>query len=376
MNRSSVSARNTSPKTKTQPEGERDGFFEGPDPITWLHIVGTNLFLELPRKKTSTLGSSTKNDVVMKAPFISRRHCTLTRLFDGLRVEDHSKNGTWVEHRLAKEATRDVRPGGTFTAGGITFLALNDAMHAAFPVLSDILDLEDDDPFTTSEPGWPRPSNVIVWAAGLDHLLILGPRGCGQEKLVDTIHAISPMRARDSVRVDSFPRDRTGQRELLLRAQKTTLIVSIDDDTPEIDRTFASMLFSPSYRIRVLVIAPSFERAHKVLGADLTAMRRIELRPLAFRTDQLARLLDRQLEEFGSPLRFEQLTKANQEALAMCEWRKNLDDLRTTAQRLAALQPARSLRQATTALGIKNFNVMQKWFSDTMKLTLPLTPDR
>lgn len=374
MNRSSVSTKNTSPKTRTQPEGERDGFFEGPDPITWLHIVGTTLFLELPRKKTSELGSSSKNDIVIKAPFISRRHCTLTRLFDGLRVEDHSKNGTWVEHRLAREATRDVRPGGTFTAGGVTFLALNDAMHSAFPILSDILDLEDEDPFMAT-PAWPMPSNVIAWGSGTEHLLVTGPRGCWQQQLVETIHSISPMRTRDAVRVTALPPDRAGQRELLMRAQKTSLVIAIDDETAEIDRTFASMLFSPSYRIRVLVIAPSFERAQKVLGTELTAMRRIELRPLAFRTDQLARLLDKQLDEAGSALRFEQLTTANRDALTASEWRRNLDDLRIAAQRLAAVHRARTLRQAMKLLGIKNFNVLQTWFTDTMQLTLPLTAD-
>lgn len=363
-------------KTKTQPDSERDGFYEGPDPITWLHIVGTEVNFELPRKKTSTLGSSSKNDIVIKAQYISRRHCTLTRLYDGVRVDDHSKNGTWVDHRPTKEATKDVRPGQTFVAGPITFLALNDEMHAAFPSLSEILDWEDADPFTPFDRGWPLPSTAIVWGSGADHLMIVGPRGCGQDQLVETIHAVSPMRDRKLVWSGAIPTDRAGQKDLLLRSQKTTLALSIDDKTEAIDPAFVSMLFSPSYRVRVLVCAPSFERAQEVLGRQHTGMRRIELRPLAFRTDQLVRILDRRLEEEGSTLRFDQLTKANREALMNCEWRRNLDDLRVAAQRLAAVHQAPSLRKAAAALGIKNFNVMQKWFSDTMKLSLPLTKDR
>jgi len=35
-------------KTKTQPESQREGFFEGPDPVTWLHIRGTVHHFELP----------------------------------------------------------------------------------------------------------------------------------------------------------------------------------------------------------------------------------------------------------------------------------------------------------------------------------------
>jgi hypothetical protein len=372
MTRASVSARTTALKTKTQPEGERDVFFEGPDPITWLHIIGTAHFLAVPRKKTCTLGSSSKNDIVIKSPYISRRHCTLTRLYDGMRVEDQSKNGTFVDHRRALEETRDVRPGARFNAGGITFLALNDAMHAAFPRLSEILDWEDGAAFSSREPAWPTPSGVIVWGSGTDHLLILGPRGCGQDRLTETIHGISPMRDKPVVRVAAVPADRAGQRELLLRAQKSTLVLAIGDDTPTIDSAFASMLFSPSYRIRVLVCAPSVDRAADVLGREHAAMRRIELRPLAFRTDQLVRILDTLLAEVGTPLRFEKLTKSNQQALVACEWKRNLDDLHTAAARLAAIHSAGSLRQSVGVLGIKNFNVLQKWFTDTMKLTLPL----
>jgi len=362
-------------KTKTQPDAERDGFYEGPDPITWLHIVGTAVFLELPRKKAVTLGSSSKNDIVIKAPYISRRHCTLTRLYDGVRVDDHSKNGTWVNHRSAREAPKEVSPGQTFVAGRVSFLALNDEMHASFPILSEILDWEEADPFTPFEPGWPMPSNVVVWGAGTDHLLVLGPRGCGQEQLAETIHAISPMRDRKIVWANSLPRDRAGQKDLLLRAQKTTLVLTIDDKTAASERGFVSMVFSPSYRIRVLVCAPSIDRVQAVLGAEYTSMRRVELRALAFRTDQLVRIFDRRLEEIGSPLRFDQLTKVNRDALMRCEWRRNLDDLRVAAQRLDAVERTGSLRKAALALGIKNFNVMQNWYTDTMKLTLPLTAE-
>lgn len=368
----------TSPsaKTKTLPESERDGFYDGPDPITWLHIVGTALFFALPRKRTITVGSSSASDVVVKAPYVSRRHCTLTRLYDGIRIEDHSKNGTWIDHRAASERPREVHPGGTFTAGGVTFVALNDEMRARFSTLSEILDWEDDEPLARPLHGWPSPSNVIVWGSGADPLLVIGPRGCGQQRLVEAIHAISPMRERALVSVDEIPADRGGQKDLLLRAQKATLVVSIGDDIQPIDPAFGSMLFSPSYRVRVLVCAPSFDRAQKALGSQHACMRRIELRPLAFRTDQLGRILDHQLEQVGSPLRFEQLTATNRNALMTCEWRRNLDDLQIAAQRLAAIERTGSLRKAAVAVGIKHFNVMQKWYSDTMRLKLPLKSSR
>jgi energy-coupling factor transporter ATP-binding protein EcfA2 len=364
------------PKTKTQPDSERDGFYEGPDPITWLHVVGTGLSFKVPRKKTCTLGASPKNDIVVQTPYMSGHHCTLTRLYDGLSVEDHSKNGTWVDHRAAKDSPREVRPGGTFVADRITFLALNDSMHAAFPTLSDILGWEEGEPFTPAESAWPTPSSVTIWASGTENLLITGPRGCGQERLAETIHAISPMRDKKCLVVESVPVDRAAQRDLLVQAQKTTVVLVVDAKTKLLDATFASMLFSPSYRIRVLVSAPSFDAALKVLGPKSSVMRRVDLRPLAFRPDQLPRVLDRELEKIGSPLRFDQLTKHNREVLLKNEWRRNLDDVVLAAPKLAEVHRTGKLRQAALALGIKNFNNLQSWFSVTMKLELPLAVER
>src|SRR6266496_4174575 len=107
-----------------------------------------------------------------------------------------------------KEA-KDVRPGETFgVAGGVTFLALNDEMQAAYPILSDILDWEDQEALIPIDTGWPTPSKVTVWASGNDHVLITGKRGCDQDRLARAIHSISPMRARDLVWVDSVPTDR------------------------------------------------------------------------------------------------------------------------------------------------------------------------
>jgi len=85
-------------KTKTVPEDKRYGLFEGPDPVTWIHIFGTAHRFELPRNvKVITVGSSPECDVVIRSPYISRLHSALERRYDCLRVEDRSKNGTWVD---------------------------------------------------------------------------------------------------------------------------------------------------------------------------------------------------------------------------------------------------------------------------------------
>jgi hypothetical protein len=157
-------------------------------------------------------------------------------------------------------------------------------MYEAFPILSDILDWENDDEPTPMNRPWPIPSNVIVWAAGTEHMLVVGARGCDQDRLVRTIHSISPMRSRDMVIAEAMPTTVPLQRDLLMRAQKSTLVIMIDDEMPAIDASFRSMLFSPAYRIRVLVCARSLDRAQRVLGAENMCQHRIDLRPLAFRS--------------------------------------------------------------------------------------------
>jgi len=269
-----------------------------------------------------------------------------------------------------------VRPGETFgVAGGVTFLALNDEMHAAHPILSDILDWEDQEELIPIDQGRPTPSKVIVWASGNDHLLITGERGCDQDRLARAIHSISPMRSREMVWLDSVPADRAQQKEILTRATKTTLVLTVDDKTPVMDEAFRTSLFSTSYRIRVLVCASSMTRVLPVLGPDHSYMRCIDLRPLAFRSEQLERLFDRQFEERGSALRVAQFTDENRKALHACEWRANFDDLRLAADRFTALSPDGSLRSAASALGIP-YSTLQKWLVNKLGITSPLTASR
>lgn len=357
-------------KTKTVPENRRDGFFEGPDPVTWIHIAGTVHQFELPKHLTNiTLGSAPDCDIVIPSEYISRHHCTIERRFDGIRVHDHSKNGTYVDARRIGE--RDVRAGEVFDAGGgISFIALNDEMRRVYPLLSDLLDWETETSLVPPAPRFPTPCHVIRVASGVDHLLISGDRGCDQDRLAQAIHAISPLRNRALVWVDSIPTDRGEQKELLVRASRATMVLTIGDDMPVMDETFRSSLFSTSYRIRVIVLAwPT--RARAVLGEDHSNMRRIELRPIAYR-DQLERLLDRQLEERGTSLRFVQMTEANRKALLRYEWRGNFDELRLAADRFAAVTREGSLRRAAGALG-ESYSTLQHWFTNMLGVSLPLT---
>lgn len=356
------------PKTKTLPDEQSDYFFSGPDPVTWIHIAGTVHQFELPKDaQRITVGSARDCDVVVPSAYISKRHCTLERVFDGVRIHDHSKNGTAADARKLSEP-KDVRAGQTFGAGGgITFLAINDEMRRVYPLLSDLLGWQTETSLVPPTLGEASPDYVIQLAAGVDHLMINGAPGCDQQQLASAIHSISPLRKRELVSVSSIPKDRAAQKELLVRATRSTMVLAIDDETPVIDEAFRSALFSMSYRIRVILIA-SPRQALAVLG-DEHSFRRIELRPLAYRTDQIERLFDRQCEEIGSPLRFAHMRDENRKALLGYGWSENLEELRLTARRLAVIARLGSLRGAAVELKEKRWNI-QYWFSKQLGLTI------
>src|SRR5262245_11981516 len=138
------------PKTKTLPESMRGATCDGPDVVTALKVYGMDVLFELRRdKKTFTLGSDPGHDIVIPDGYLSGLHCMLERRGLALRVRDQeSYNGTFIDGR--RESVFDLRPGATFSAGAIRFLALNDEMVAAYPVLADLLG-------STEEAGLYRP---------------------------------------------------------------------------------------------------------------------------------------------------------------------------------------------------------------------------
>ncbi|MBX3157291.1 MAG: FHA domain-containing protein [Deltaproteobacteria bacterium] len=357
-------------KTKTQPDSERY-FFEGPDPVTWIHIRGTVHHFELPRQLvTITLGSAESCDIVVPSQYVSRHHLTIERRHGGIRIHDHSKNGTYIDARRIGD-DRDIRAGQGFSAGAASFIALNDEMARQYALLSDLIDWETSTELESQSSRFATPCDAIEIASGVDHLMIAGDVGCGQAQLAEAIHAMSPLRGRPLVRVDSIPVDRGAQKELLARAARATMVLAIGDEMPVMDDAFRSSLFALSYRIRLIVLAWP-RRARAVLGEDRSNMQRLDLRPIAYREHvQIERLLDRQLEARGCALRLAHMTETNRSALLRYSWPRNFDDLKLAADRLAAIARAGSLRKAAAALD-EHASKVQHWFTNQLGLELPL----
>ncbi len=370
-------ATNGPPKTRTLPEGLQGAFFDGPDVATMLQLYDTDVTFELPRtQRTFTLGSDPKNDIAVRDEFVSGTHCLIERRGPGLRVTDqHTHNGTLFDGR--KIDVFDPRPGDTFKVGRIRMLVLNDEMRAGISVLGDILGSPDEATLRPSDVRSPSVSDVVVAAKEGANILIVGEPGCDQEILAATIHGMSLRRRRDLVQMDGEPADRAAQRAVLDGASRSTLVVTIDPKAPVMDSTFVSMLFDPTYHIRMIVVAPSVAKTREVLGeAAISTMRQVPLMPLAQRPGSIPRLLDRMLGERATPLRFSDITAANQAALLAHDWHvqnapKNMAALRVAADRFPTIAVAPSLRQAAEQLGVSRSG-LQAWFSDQIGLSWPL----
>lgn len=355
-------------KTRTLPESQRGAFLEGPDVVTMLQIFTSATEFALPASvKRFVLGSAADCDVCVSEPSVSKLHCVLERRGTALRVTDQSSyNGTYFDGR--RETTFDLRPGNTFTVAGVRLLALNEEMRAAYPRLNDIVGAEDE---RAVRPGNVSPHEVILAAVHGSHVVITSEPGCDQEQLARIMHSISLRRGRELVELQEVPTDRAKQRAILDRASRSTIVISIDANTPVMDGTFASSLFSPTYQIRVFAIAPTTSVAAAVLGTEnLATMRVIPVRPLSMRPTAIPHLLDRLLIERGSSLRASEMTGASQAGIQAYAWPHNLIDLRAAADRLAMIYGTPSGRQAAARLGIHHSS-LQYWL-DQLGLTWPL----
>ena len=355
-----------SPKTQTLPDAQRGPWLEQPDVVTMLQVFGSATEFALPvDRRRFTLGSAPDCDVPVRDPSISKLHCIIERRGHVLRVTDQaSYNGTFFDGR--RETTFDLRPGNTFTVSSVRFLALNREMHAAYPTLADILGAEDEE-----DPRETSPGELILIATTGSHVLITGERGCDQDQLARMLHSVSLRRGREIVELEAVPTDRAQQRAIIDRASRSTLVVTIDEQRAVMDGAFSASLFSPSYQIRVIAIAPTMSKATAVLGAaNMQTIRVVAVRPLSQRAGVIPRLLDRLLTARSSPLRVSDLTRANQAALQAYSWPENLIDLRVAADRLAMIASTPSIRKAAEKLELHPSSL--HYWLDHLSLSAPI----
>lgn len=334
-------------RTPPVPDDGFVGWDAGPDPTTAICEYNVERDWELRRDVAEfTIGGSSKCTISIPGRGLSARHCFLQRRAHKLRLHDlDSSHGTFVRERRL-EGSADLSPGDMFTARPITFVCLNDEMRQHRPTLFEVLG-----------PGAARSADwVMVQAAtGSGPLLLTGETGCDLDRLAHAIHAMSLRRSRKPVGVASVPQERAAQVALMRQASKTSLILSLSQGSLPIDPEFAPMLFGASFGVRLIALAPSPDVArHALTDTRAALMQHVPVHPLAYRSSEIDKMLDRRFTERGSPVRAADLTPKNQDALKAYPWPGNFDELRQIADGIIAHKTLGGLRPAAGSLGISH----------------------
>jgi pSer/pThr/pTyr-binding forkhead associated (FHA) protein len=348
------------PRTITVPDGERPPALEGPDLVTAIREYGHPAEHPLLVKQaTFTIGTSPSCDVSIASDYVSSLHCVLERRGQRLRVHDQtSRNGTFFRGR--REATFDIVPGDVFTMATTKLMALNDHMRLARPVLAQVLGYD----------AHAIVDDVLMNSVEEGPLLIVGPKGAGQLRLVRAIHETSLRRGSGLVEVPALPATREEQKQLLSNARRGTLVVT-GTGSP-LDESFLDMVLSPDSHVRLVVLAPTLEAAMQSVRIDtMTRMGKVEIRPLRVRRAEIGKLIDHLLVENRLSLRVTDLTSENQQALEAYPWPENLDELRETVTWMTGIVREGSIRKAAPILKVPR-STLQYWM-ERINLTLPLT---
>jgi two-component system, NtrC family, response regulator GlrR len=351
-------------RTLTVPEGSEAA---AEAPVIALRERERGIHHALPAAQASfTIGTKPECDVVLDNAYVSKVHCMCERRGPGLRVRDHgSRNGTFIEG--ARLVDGEVIPGRRLiVAGGsgVSLLAMNEVMLIAEPLVTDVLGTHAhraiDDLFSVAR----GPFSLSADPSHTDNVAILGEPGCDQDALVDVIHRLSRRNTMPLVRLTELPYAYSAQRELVEAIDRGTLVLTVSEETPQVDRVARELLFGAACRTRVVVVAPSASVAARVVGVEaLARMHVVEVPPLRTRGADIDRLVDRELARRGAELRFVHLTAANQTALRSYAWPGNLPKLRAVVEWVLAAITSGSVRRAAEAVGAKR-STFQGWLAE------------
>ncbi len=342
------------------PEAQRPPTLEGPDLVTAIREYGRAVeYPLLVKQPTFTIGSSPSCDLPIASDYLSSLHCVLERRGQRLRAHDQSsRNGTFFRGR--RETIFDIVPGDLFMLATTTLLAVNDHMRLARLALAQVLGYD----------AHAAVDDALVASMDDGPLLVVGPKGAGQLRLVRAIHEASLRRAGAFVEVPALPASREEQKQLIVSARRGTLALAVA--RPALDETFLDLVLSGDSHVRLVVLAPSLEIAAQSirLGA-MTRMSKVEIQPIRARPGELAMLIDHLLLENRLSLRMSDLTAENQQALQSYAWPENLDEMRETVAWIAGIVREGSIRKAAPVLKVPR-STLQYWL-ERLHLTLPLT---
>jgi DNA-binding NtrC family response regulator len=99
-------------------------------------------------------------------------------------------------------------------------------------------------------------------------------------------------------------------------------------------------------------------------------MQHVPVRPLAYRSGEVEKLLDRQFGERSFSLRVAEMKPANHGALKAYHWPNNFDELREVADAIMAHATLGGLRPAAQSLGISHQTLQRRFVRVGLELPL------
>jgi hypothetical protein len=298
-------------------------------------------------------------DIAIPGRGLSGMHLMLERRTSSVRIYDlHSTNGTYVGNTRV-ETSWDVRIGDKFSPWPLTLFLMDSAMYDYRGTLAEILG-----------QGFPPSPDMVLTEVVRQacHVIIWGPNGCGQDRLAESIHKMSPRRAQVMLEITEIPGGHDAQNDLVRRASKpnTTVVLRV---RRQMDEAFLSKLYDASYGIRVIALAKTPEDAERLPKQATLQSYRIGLRPLVHRKAEIDQLLDRIFaEREAMHLRTRDLLDENQDALRRYRWPRNLAQLHEVADAIVALDAHGGLRPASRATGMKLSTIRETLYRPGLKM--------
>lgn len=319
--------------------------------VTCLRLVGTGRKFDLPvTQEVFHLGSSIRNDIVIRHERVSRIHARLTRMKSGLHVEDlGSKNG--VSMRGLRQRDLDVGVGGTFSiANAIELLLVDDRLRRLRRELARGFGLHShavvDDALTIAQTGAP--------------LAFIGPRGCGQEQMARAI-ADATRSKRRFLSMRSVPGARSAWGDLVRSVRFGTVLLDlhvISHVPPELMGAF----LDHERGARVVMSAPDHDTLARAVGPFKPVFWTTDVPPLARRSSEIPRLLAQRIWELGQRDIAAQVLRLDLVDFSQGAWQGNLDELHDTAPVMIALLAIRTASGAARQLGWP-IGRMRHWLS-------------
>jgi len=351
------------------------GCADWPDLPTALWELGSRREHRLsPRRQRYSVGSGRRCAVQIVDTEVSQTHCQIERRPNGLKLTDNnSKNGTF--YRDARIETVRLGIGDCFRIGRTDLVVMNEALRSHTPTFFETLGIDAES----------KAESVLQHAINRDgikspiHMAIVGSPDDDRDRLASAIHACSVRRGRPLLTCPSpAPATREAQAELLRSAARATLLIALERDQRGLDNTLFSMMLSPSYNIRVIVLASEASQISRLpFDEESAALCRVRIPTFRTRLDNNLKLLDYMLQNRGASFAVADLTERNKAAISM-DWARDVEELRVLADNLITIasdrqwanrpwQPKRSKRSPdgllskSEVLGIKK-STAHDWY--------------